>query len=125
MTTQEIPWKIGGGNIVVTYDETVSGKVRLLSISSSTPNNGAGRSQEVTVKLTRFPSIQKSFLVYQPGRLSYDGAVASTPDGNYTHNIDCSTADSEFGVLEDDKLYECGDASDDAVAISEDTPNLT
>lgn len=109
MITQDIPWKIGEGFIRVVIDDTNDWKVKVLSITS-TPNEGYGRSQEITITTTQGTS-EKKILVCQPGLLSIDGAWASTPDKDYDRIIDCSTSNSEFGVLESDKIYDCGDSS--------------
>lgn len=109
MITQDIPWKIGEGFIRVVIDNTNNLKVKVLSITSTTPNKGYGRSQEIIIKTTKgSPALEKSFLVYQPGLLQYDGAIASTPNKDYKDIINCSKADSEFGTSPNDRLLDCG-----------------
>lgn len=109
MITQDIPWKIGNGSIRVVIDDTDDWKVKVLSITSTTANEGFGRSQEITIKTTKGSPIKtKSFLVYQPGLLQYDGGIASTPKDEYKDTINCSTADSEFGTLDTDSIIDCG-----------------
>ena len=110
MSIQEIPWKTGEGKIQVSVNDTNNWKKKNLTITSTT-NNGFGRSQEITVKLSRSPSITKKFLVYQAGNLSYDGAIANTPNSDYKRVIDCKKANNSFGESETDKIYDGGNAA--------------
>lgn len=105
MITKEIYWEKGEGKIVINIDDSDNKNVKILSISS-TPNNDESRCQKITISLTDFPEIKKSFLVYQSGLIS--GGKADT-NYNALKTIDCSVADS---VLGNDKLYDGGNASE-------------
>ena len=105
MMTKEIPWEVGGGKITVNIDDT-DNKIKILSVSS-TPNDGDYRSQTITITLTNFPNIKKSFLVNQPGKNDLDGGFANTIYNDENDIVDCSTEDS---ILGNDKLYDSENA---------------